>query len=489
MKNKLLRLLLASITLMLCSHQVFAIEISTETTISWALNNGTISDAPTYTGNTADYFSNAHIQLGDHFGQKSGYPQKGNSNNGNGTDQTLFNPAGNTTCSTGEYVEFMIKPKAHFKPTAISFGATRYGTNAPQLKAVWVQTDGTETVLIDSADMARNKHTPHVTTFSFSNELAAIAAARGLCGLRIYISCGNTKQVGLNNITITGTLSGEVVNAGTASIHVNISPEGAGDVAISPQGTEQETGTTVTLKQTKKFGYRFIGWYINHEQVGTADTYTFTIQSNTDITAKYESIDTYALTIDLEGGANDYMVTLSPAPTIVNGVKKYEKGTEVSLTANSNKILTFATWDDNTTASEKKIVMNQNQHVNATYSALEYMAGWDFHKTGKQDRPADFADASNTTATLTMRDATGNSSGWLDKSYAQGGYDGRNAAVNWQSEIGRYYWQTKVNAADYKDIKVCSSMYFKYKAYIQWIKPVIFSSGNYSIFPLVVSMI
>ena len=34
MKNKLLRLLLASITLMLCSHQVFAIEISTEATVS-----------------------------------------------------------------------------------------------------------------------------------------------------------------------------------------------------------------------------------------------------------------------------------------------------------------------------------------------------------------------------------------------------------------------------------------------------------------------
>ena len=163
--------------------------------------------------------------------------------------------------------------------------------------------------------------------------------------------------------------------------------------------------------------------------------------------------------------ANDYMVTLSPAPTIVNGIKKYENGTEVSLTANSNKILTFANWDDNTTASEKKIVMNQNQHVTATYSALDYMVGWDFYKTGKQDRPADFADASNTTATLTMRDADGNSSGWLDKSFAQGGYDGRNAAVNWQSVIGKYYWQTKVNAADYKNIKVCSSMYFKYKAY------------------------
>ncbi len=43
------------------------------------------------------------------------------------------------------------------------------------------------------------------------------------------------------------------------------------------------------------------------------------------------------LDVNVEGGAKDYMVTLSPAPEMVDGKKMYEEGTEVTLTANRKR--------------------------------------------------------------------------------------------------------------------------------------------------------
>lgn len=437
-----------------------------EATVTWALNAGNITDAPTYAEGTAEYFVNAYIALGDNFTQASGYPKSGNSNDSNGTDQTLFNPATATTSSTGEYVEFMIKPKANFKPTNVSFSATKYGTDAPTVKAVWVKTDGTEVSLSSGpVAIARNKKDPNVSTLSYKDELSAIDAARGICGLRIYVTCANNKQVGFNNVQITGTLNGEVVDAETATINVTIDPEGAGEVAISPKGTEQEVGTEITLKQTKNFGYAFDGWYINDEKVGSEDSYTFELNANTDITAKYTAVETYALTVNVEGG-NSYQVTASPEAT--DG--KYEAGTEVTLTAVENPVVKFTNWSTSATEKEIKVTINEDTEITANFAATdEIVAAWDFYEalgnSGKQDRAAAFKGENNDGTILTLRNAEGTSVAWLDRNYTNP-YNGAICAINWQKNAyGEYYWQTKVNASSYKTMKVYSEMYYNYRAY------------------------
>ena len=82
---------------------------------------------------------------------------------------------------------------------------------------------------------------------------------------------------------------------------------------------------------------------------------------------------------------------------------------------------------------------------------------------------ADFAAADNDAVQLVLRDAEGNSYGWLDKSNMAGGYEGKNAAVNWTKTstkaLGETYWQTKFNATAFTDIKVKSSMLYNYNAY------------------------
>lgn len=171
----------------------------------------------------------------------------------------------------------------------------------------------------------------------------------------------------------------------------------------------------------------------------------------------------------VEGGAKDYMVSATPAPTVVNGKNMYEEGTEVTLTASSNDILTFTNWNDGETGAERKIKMNVDQSYTAAYSAKDFIAGWDFYKSAREGRTADFAAADNDVDQLILRDADGNTYAWLDKSNSAGGYEGKNAAVNWTSKktkaLGETYWQTKVNATAFTDIKVKSSMLYNYNAY------------------------
>jgi hypothetical protein len=189
------------------------------------------------------------------------------------------------------------------------------------------------------------------------------------------------------------------------------------------------------------------------------------------LTANFKKVNTYSLDITVEGGANDYMVSLSPAATIVDGKSMYEEGTKVTITASSNKILTFTDWSNGETASEMAVNMNEDKAFTANYSAVDYIVGWDFYQRGSDGRAADFAAADNDAVTLVMRDAEGNTTSWLDKSQvAAGGYEGRPAAVNWKTgskngDVGHYYWQTCVNAAAFTDIKVITSMVYNYNAY------------------------
>ncbi len=91
--------------------------------------------------------------------------------------------------------------------------------------------------------------------------------------------------------------------------------------------------------------------------------------------------------------------------------------------------------------------------------------------SGRQEKVAQQTLQQQTTTQiqLVLRDAEGNSYGWLDKSNTAGGYEGKNAAVNWTKTttkaLGETYWQTKFNATAFTDIKVKSSMLYNYNAY------------------------
>ncbi|MGN1264147.1 MAG: pectinesterase family protein, partial [Prevotella sp.] len=158
---------------------------------------------------------------------------------------------------------------------------------------------------------------------------------------------------------------------------------------------------------------------------------------------------------------------LSPAPTEIDGKKMYEDETEVSLSASGNAIISFTNWSDGQTNSDIKVTMNEDKTLTANYSAKDFIAGWDFYKAGGNGRVADFyGNDENKTSALILTDEEGNTQGWLDKStMAAGGYETmKGAAVNWKP-LGKYYYQTKVNAKDFTDIRIKSQLLCNYNAY------------------------
>ena len=391
-------------------------------------------------------------------------------------DQTMaqYTPtisnAGNTE---GVMIEYRIKPKAGvtFQPTNVSFDAVKVGTDGAYFRYSYT-TDGTESTITDvpAATILRNNNA-NAATAQLNHSVDITADAANEFTFRFYISnTANNKDIALSNIVITGIVDGTVEDVPQYTLTAVASPEEGGSVNIYPNGGIYEEGSTIKLTATKNFGYKFINWTNKvGEEVSKEAVYTFDITADEELTANFQKLNTYELAVSVEGGANDYMVTLNPQPTTVDGKKMYEEGTQVTLTASSNTILTFTNWagDNNETSGEIKIDMDADHTVTANYSAKDYIVGWDFYKSGSSGRPADFAStAENESTTLILIDADGNTESWLDKStVAAGGYESlAGAAVNWK-KLGQYHFQTKVNAKDFTNIKVMSQLLCNYNVY------------------------
>lgn len=252
----------------------------------------------------------------------------------------------------------------------------------------------------------------------------------------------------------------------TLTTSVNIAA--AGTVETDPTSSTYDENTQVELTANRNFGYAFQNWVdlSTNTVLSTDNPYTITMDADKNIQAVFKAINTYSLDISVNGGAKSYMVALSPSPEVINDKNMYEEGTAVTLTSSSNPILTFTNWDSGETSGTKTITMDANKSVTASYSATDYIAGWDFYNTGSGSRTADFYEKSeNESSTLIIRNADGTTGTWLDKSNSSGGYEGRNAAVNWNTLTNNYYFQLSFDATNYTNISIMSGMLYNYNTY------------------------
>lgn len=476
MKKNLLRFglsLIALFVMVVANAQTYQNE---EASVSWPFNDDNY--ATQYTKSPENGFSLVSVNTGDlKYSLKTSQTTK--DKDGNKMVMAGFGPVGTTKA-----VEWTIKPSKGltFTPTSISTYVNRFGTDSENGVTVTAKlSDGTSVDLGNFTALRDNKTTEtdkfsknenltnHIVIQLTADQQAKLTSAEGFT-LSCTVGVGTTKQQGFADVHINGLLNGTIQQVEQYTLSAVVSTVGAGTVKVSPAGTVFDAETPITVTATKNFGYKFVNWTdANNKVVSTDEEYTFSISANTALKANFEKINTYALDYKVEGGAKDYMVSATPAPTIVNGKNMYEEGTEVTLTASSNDILTFTNWNDGETGAERKIKMNADQAFTATFSAKDYIVAWDFYQEGKEGRTADFAAADNDAVQLVLRDAEGNSYGWLDKSNTAGGYEGKNAAVNWTKTttkaLGETYWQTKFNATAFTDIKVKSSMLYNYNAY------------------------
>jgi hypothetical protein len=476
MKKNLLRLglsLIALFVMVVANAQTYQNE---EASVSWPFNDDNY--ATQYTKSPENGFSLVSVNTGDlKYSLKTSKTTK--DKDGNYMVMAGFGPVGTTKA-----VEWTVKPSKGltFTPTSISTYVNRFGTDAENGVTVTAKlSDGTSVDLGNFTALRENKTTEtdkykdhenltdHIVIQLTAEQQAQLTSAEGFT-LSCTVGVGSTKEQGFADVHINGLLNGTVQQVEQYTLSAAVSTVGAGTVKVSPAGTVFDAETSITVTATKNFGYKFVNWTdANNQVVSTDEAYTFSISANTALKANFEKINTYALNYKVEGGAKDYMISASPIPTIVEGKNMYEEGTEVTLTASSNDILTFTNWNDGETGAERKIKMNVDQSYTAAYSAKDFIAGWDFYKSAREGRTADFAAEDNDVDQLILRDADGNTYGWLDKSNSAGGYEGKNAAVNWTTvstkPLGETYWQTKVNATAFTDIKVKSSMLYNYNAY------------------------
>lgn len=444
-----------------------------EATATWAFDQGTTGQTATISPeDCGSYFKSCYEQHGSSFGDVGTKTVDGM------TETTVKVASGGSQSAPSEAgaVNFTVNLKKGltFTPSEIAFDCTRFGTDGGKIDIAWVNPDGTTVTLaqglIPCRDNGKNKgNNPEgqkVNNYKYTVKGATVA--EGSCGLRVYVyTLGDTKSIGFANVTITGKLNGTVQDTKQCNLTIQINPEGAAIIDVTPLGTVFDAGTELTLKQTRNFGYKFKNWTDgNGNTLGTDNQLSYTITDNATIIANYEKISTYNLDYQVNGGANSYMVSVNPNPYNVDGKNMYEDGTIVTLSAASNKILSFTGWSNGETTIETKLTMDKDQTITANYSAKDFIAAWDFVKAGGDGRIADFASTDNESTALVLRNAAGETSGWLDKSGDKGGYEGRNAAVNWRTTgLGDYYWQTKVNASNFTDIKVSSAMTLNYNSY------------------------
>ena len=476
MKRNLLRLglsLIALFVMVVANAQTYQ---NKEASVSWPFNDANY--ATQYTKSPENGFSLVSVNTGDlKYSLKTSQTTK--DKDGNKMVMAGFGPVGTTKA-----VEWTVKPSKvlTFTPTSISTYVNRFGTDAENGVTVTAKlSDGTSVDLGNFTALRDNKTTEsdrfsknenltdHIVIQLTADQQAKLTSAEGFT-LSCTVGVGATKQQGFADVHINGLLNGTIQQVEQYTLSAVVSTVGAGTVKVSPAGTVFDAETPITVTATKNFGYKFVNWTdANNKVVSTDEEYTFSISANTALKANFEKINTYALDYKVEGGAKDYMVSATPAPTVVDGKNMYEEGTEVTLTATGNDIIDFNNWSNGETTAEIKTTMNADQAFTATFSAKDYVVAWDFYQEGKEGRTADFAAADNDAVQLVLRDAEGNSYGWLDKSNKAGGYEGKNAAVNWTKTttkaLGETYWQTKFNATAFTDIKVKSSMLYNYNAY------------------------
>jgi len=143
---------------------------------------------------------------------------------------------------------------------------------------------------------------------------------------------------------------------------LTIEIEGEGDVQINPEHDEYEESTEVDLRAEWAEGWFFKGWTGDYE--GSEDEIIITMNEDKNITAIFEELLEYHLTIGIEGeGSTD--------PP--EGTHTYYEGTEVKLTPIADESWYFVQWKGSYLGTKEEITleMDRDKSITAVFKELE----------------------------------------------------------------------------------------------------------------------
>lgn len=452
----------------------YVANLSTDVSLTWPLDKGVNNPATAETSSTAFAFTSYSVGK-DLVVTGTGKPVN--------TTGTMYQPVNN---NQSEYtddasIEFSLRPKAGltFQPKNISFYVTRNGTDGGKVQTSLQVGDHTD-ILATDIQPVRNNTEPKQTFCEY--DINGVVVYNNTMTFRIAIKgLGNTKTLTIHSVKIDGTVSGQEIEVPTYTITAMPSIPEAGTVSRTPNSAKIEEGQKVTLLATENFGYRFLDWSVDGTIISTENPYSFIASENLEIVADYEALTTYPLELTLEGGANDYMIAVEPAGELIDGVRHYVEGTEVRLTAASNRILSFTNWDDNSTAETRNIVMDEAKAVKATYAPEDYILGWDFHyDEPASDRQADFKAESDNAGMMSLHNESGQRTSWLSRGENRGAENDRYAARIWKPRSDKYFFEASFSAAGYSNLKIASSLSCTYNTYTRFFVQYSTDGKNYT---------
>lgn len=377
-------------------------------------------------------------------------------------------------------VVFTIVPKkgVTFKPTKLSFNSCKVGTSGGtwyiDVKA------GDKTVrLANALNPLRNDYTKS------EYDITGIDASAEKVEVLFYVTnLAANKEIALSDVLLTGDFEGTPEAVPTYTFKVNLSTPGAGNVSANPSGAEFDQDTEITVSATENFGYHFASW--NDEEgnvISTENPYKFQIQKNTVLNAAYTQKNVYALNVNIEGGANTNGVLFSPAGNVVNGVHYYEEGTEVELTTQNNRIVTFTNWEDNSTAPSRNIKMDGEKNVKATFSLSDFIVGWDLYEDNpSSERAADYKDESENAGLLSLHNAAGGTMTWLAGGVNKGKQNGKYCARVWRPIKDSYYFEISFSSKGYSNLKLSAALGNDFASYTKYNVEYSTDGQNYTSF-------
>lgn len=423
-----------------------------DATVTWAFNQG--MDNPTAAETSVpEAVSATSYSLGDKltvYGTQAV----------NGETLTLLQPTEkiNNVADDASYITFMLTPKKGVSFTAkkLAFNAAKFGTSGGTMDVYAVSGDKRIT-LLEGYNPLRNNS-------GFSSEdidISGLGTVQERVEIVFYVyNLAANKQLGLSQIKVTGDFNGTPVPVPSYTLNVTSEMPEAGEITVNPAGAEFDEGTSITVSATENFGYHFAAWVDETgETVSTDNPYTFEISGNTTLKATYTKNNVYALNVKLEGGANANLVQFAPEGNVVDGVHWYEEGTDVVLTALNNRILTFTTWEDNTTDATRKVKMDGQKDFTATFSSVDYIVGWDFYYDNPaSERSADYKAETENGGLMSLRTEDGKTSTWLANGVKKGQYNGKYAARSWRPLADHYYFEASFSTIGYQNIVMAASL-------------------------------
>ena len=159
-------------------------------------------------------------------------------------------------------------------------------------------------------------------------------------------STDSTRTITISeNITLTANFT-EIIYSFTLSLEAGT----GGNVSTS--GGVYEQGTVVTITATPDSGYTFGSW----SDGSTEQTRTITITQNLELTANFETIPSFSISLNANSGGS------------VSGAGTYDQGVQVTISATPDSGYTFGSWSDGSTEQTRTITITQNLELTANFT-------------------------------------------------------------------------------------------------------------------------